>query len=147
VTSLVLGKQPSPPPSNNARATFLGYALIVLAIQLLAFLNALRLLRRWRRQPSSRPHGWLRPTLRIVPPLVVSMIWSLACLKVFPFFLGAPLALLPLFVPDLGYTLLVSLAFALVWGVLKPILVILTLRTRRATAPTASADVSRRATA
>ena len=138
VTSLMLGKQPSIPPSSDSRVTFLLYALIVLAVQILAFINSLRLLRKWRRQPSSRPRGWLRPALRIIPPLLLSAVWSVACLTVFPFFLGAPLMLLPVFVPDLGYTLLLSLALALGWGVLKPILVVMLLRTRHASPPAAA---------
>lgn len=142
VTSLLLGSEPAIRPSPDSRSTFLLYTLIVLAAQLLAFANAIRLLRRWHRQPSSRPRGWLRPALRVVPPLLLSALWSAICLMLLPFVLGAPLTIVPLFVPDLGYTLLLSLGLALVWGVLKPILVVLVLRTRRGPLPAAAADAA-----
>jgi hypothetical protein len=143
ITSLLLGKEPAPVPSSSARASFLMYAVIILAVQILAFFKALRVLRRWHMQPAARPQGWLRLALRIVPPLVLSLAWAFICWQVLPFILGAPLRILPMFTPDLGYTLHLSFALALGWGILKPILVVLLLTRRAHPRSSASPDLSR----
>jgi CubicO group peptidase (beta-lactamase class C family) len=132
VTSLVMGKQPPPVVERSSfRQTLRMYVLIVLAVQVLGLVRSGVLLRRWYHQPARRPRGWVRVALRVVPSLLLSLVWAVLGLTIMPLFLGAPLLVLPLFAPDLGYALLLSLGIALGWGLLRPILVFLVLRTRR----------------
>ena len=132
VTSLVMGKQP---PAfvgrGNARPTMLMYVLIVLAVQVLGITRSAVLLRRWHREPERHPRGRLRIALRIVPPLVLNLLWALVCLVAMRPLLGTPLRALPVHVPDLGYTLLLSVGIALRRGRLRPVVVVLVLRKGR----------------
>ena len=131
VTSLVMGQQPPPfVAPNDFRPTLLTYILIVLGLQVLGLIRSAVLLRRWRRESARRPRGRMRVALRLVPPPVLNLVWACVGLVVVPPFLGAPLLALPMFVPDLGYALLLSAGLALGWGLLRPIAVVLVLRAR-----------------
>jgi hypothetical protein len=132
VTSLLVGKEPPPfVAPNDARPAFLMYLLIALALQVGGLIWSMVLLRRWRLHPARRPQGWFRVALRVVPPLVLNLLWAGVCLVVMPPFLGAPLGALVVLVPDAGYALLLSTAIALGWGLLRPVLVFWVLRTDR----------------
>jgi CubicO group peptidase (beta-lactamase class C family) len=128
VTSLLLGKEPPVVASNSARPTVLMWVMIVLAVQILGIVWSAILLRRWHRNPSRRPRGWFRMAIRIVPSFLANLLWVLLAIFVVPFPAGAPLLALPMFVPDLGYPLLLSVGIALGWGLLRPVLVFGALR-------------------
>ena len=134
VTSLVVGNKPSPfMASNTVRPSLLLWILLVSAVQLLGLIRSFVVLRRWQREPARRPRGWLRVGVRIVPPLVLNLLWALLLLVGLPTVgvLGAPLRALPIFAPDLGYALLLSSGLALGWGLIRPVLVLWVIRTRR----------------
>jgi hypothetical protein len=134
VTSLLVGKEPPPVAQNSSSShlTLLRYVLVVDAILLIGALWSVVSLRRWRAQPERRPRGWLRVGWHVVVPLVVYLLWALVSLVVVPPFLRWPLQGLLFMVPDFGYTLVLSGAFALTWGILRTVLVILALRKRGA---------------
>ncbi|HET7480284.1 MAG TPA: serine hydrolase domain-containing protein, partial [Rubrobacteraceae bacterium] len=131
VTSLLVGKEPPVAASNSARPTLLVWVAAVLAIQILGIVRSAILLRRWYRDPARRPRGWFRVAIRVVPFFLASFLWAMVAISVLPFFAGAPLLALPMFVPDLGYPLLLSIGIALGWGLLRPVLVLRVLRSRR----------------
>jgi hypothetical protein len=120
VTSLLLGKEPPAIASNSARPTVLMWVMIVLAVQILGIVWSARLLRRWYRNPARRPRSWFRVAIRIVPSFLANLLWVLLAIFVVPFPAGAPLLALPMFVPDLGYPLLLSVGIALGWDSCGP---------------------------
>ena len=67
--------------------------------------------------------------LRVGLPLVANVGWGLALLLVFPK-LAYPLRPTMLIVPDLGYLVVASGLAALIWGVLRTVLVYVALRRR-----------------
>jgi CubicO group peptidase (beta-lactamase class C family) len=124
ITSLLIGKQPQDSGAgSDARSTLLLYTLIVLAVQLLGLIRSGLLIRRWQREPVRRPHGFLRIGLRTMPPLVLSLVWLVAAFMIVPLLVGNDLLDMLLFVPDLGYTLALSLTLALGWGLFRPVLI------------------------
>jgi CubicO group peptidase (beta-lactamase class C family) len=136
ITSLLTGKPPVAHSSaGNPRSLLLTYVLFVLAVQALGVLRSVILLRRWRREPQRRPRGMLRIGLRVIPSLVLNMLWPPLAFTAVPVFTGNDLLDMPLFAPDLGYALLMSLGLALAWGLLRPLLVFAILRSRSIPAP------------
>ena len=89
------------------------------------------MLRRWHREPARRPHGRLRVTLRIVPFLLTNPLWALLALTGLKLLSGGSLLDFPVFTPDLGYSALLSATKGIVWGLLRPVLVLRALRDRR----------------
>jgi len=133
VTSRLVGTEVSPGVSpNDLKPMLLRLVLLVSACQVGGLIWSLTLLRRWHAHPECRPRGWLQIGLHIVPPLVLNLGWGLVCLVGLPQFFVWPLWYLRLFVPDLGYALVLSGSVALAWGVLRPVLMGLALRQRRA---------------
>ena len=117
--------------SGSARPTLLMWVAAVLAIQMLGITWSAMLLRRWHRDPARRPRGWFRVAIRVVPSFLASLLWALIAIFAVPFPAGAPLLALPMFVPDLGYPLLLSIGIALIWGLLRPVLILGVLRSGR----------------
>jgi hypothetical protein len=131
VMSLLVGKQPPPVPVGDSGQTLIMGVLIVLAIQLLGIGRSVVLLRRWHREPARRPLGWLRVTLRIFPFLTTNLLWALLVLAGLSLLSGGSLLDFPVFTPDLGYSALLSAGIGIVWGLLRPVLVLRALRDRR----------------
>jgi hypothetical protein len=71
----------------------------------------------------------------VIPSLVLNMLWPPLAFTAVPVFTGNDLLDMPLFAPDLGYALLMSLGLALAWGLLRPLLVFAILRSRSIPAP------------
>ncbi len=133
VTGLLVSKElPAFVTRNDFKPTLLKVVLLVGAFQVLGIFWSATLLRRWNAQLERRPRGWLRIALHVVPPLVLNLVWALICLAGLPRFFFWPLSYLMFEIPDLGYALVLSGAVALAWGVLRPVLVVLVLRKRRA---------------
>ena len=129
VMSLLMGKQPPSTSSGfSGGQTLLMWILITLAAQLLGIVRSVFLLRRWRREPARRPRGRLRVALRIVPFFVTNMLWALLLILGLTFLSGGSLLDIPVFTPDLGYSALASAGVAIIWGVLRPVLILRTLR-------------------
>jgi CubicO group peptidase (beta-lactamase class C family)/membrane protease YdiL (CAAX protease family) len=119
VTALLIGTEPPPVMQSTARLTLLMFALLVAAVQLLEITRTTVLVRHWRRQPSRRPHGLLRIGWHIVPPLVFNAAWVWLALTGLRLLVGTSLRASLVHVPDLGYTLLLTVAIALVWSLLR----------------------------
>jgi len=131
VTSRLVGTEvPSFGPTNDLKPMLLRLGLLVGACQVGGLIWSLTLLRRWRAHPERRPQGWRRRGVHIVLPLVLNVLWALICLVGLPRFFVWPLWYLRLFVPDLGYVLVLSGAVALAWSILRSVLMVLALRKR-----------------
>ncbi len=101
----------------------------VLGLQLVGIGRSVVLIRRWRVRPDLRPQGKTGIAVHVGLPLVLSLVWALLSLAVAPTILGFPLR--GLLLMDFGQVLLLSGALALVWGIMRTMLVYLVLRGRK----------------
>jgi CubicO group peptidase (beta-lactamase class C family) len=129
VISLLMGHQPPAAESESFYQLILMVILGITVLMVIGMIRSIVVLRRWRTQPGRRPHGRRGIIWHVVVPLVLHL--GLALL----FLVGLPQLLfqssLPpffLWLPDFGYTLLVSGVFALGWGILRTVLAVLVLR-------------------
>jgi CubicO group peptidase (beta-lactamase class C family) len=96
-------------------------ALAIVLIQIVAIGRSIFVLRRWSIDPSRRPRTPLRKIIRLGVPVVISLLWAYICVEVLPNVLSLPFEALRL--TDYGVLILLSLAIAVLWGVIiKPIL-------------------------
>ena len=130
VVSLLLGHQPPPEPFEQAKVLLLVVEAVG-ALQVLGIVRSVVLVRRWRRQPERRPRGVLKIGLRVVVPMVANLLWAVICLIFLPWLSQTPLS--TMVVTDIGLVQVLSGVVALVWGVvLRPVVVLLALRTKGA---------------
>jgi hypothetical protein len=133
VINLVMGRQPPAAESQSFYQLILMMLLGITALMVIGMIRSIVVLRRWRTQPGRRPHGRRGIIWHVVVPLVLHLALALL------FLVGLPQLLfqssLPpffLWLPDFGYTLLVSGVIALGWGIIRTVLVFRALRTRAA---------------
>jgi CubicO group peptidase (beta-lactamase class C family) len=122
VTSLLEGREPSPPPSSIV--SFLIYAVLfaVIVLQLRGMTRSVVALRRG---------GRVGPWWRIALSLAVSLAWALLVLVLLPKQFGVSLRVLAQGFPDLAYILIISGVVALVWGLVRATWAYSTLRKAR----------------
>jgi CubicO group peptidase (beta-lactamase class C family) len=138
VVSLLLGYQPPPEPFEQAKVLLL-VVLAVVALQMLGIVRSVVLVRRWRVEQARRPRGVVRIGLRVVVPMVANLLWAAICLVLLPWVTQTPLS--TMVVTDIGLVQVLSGAVALVWGVvLRPVLVLLALRTKGAPGDTGALE-------
>ena len=130
VTELLVSEELPSFPQNNLYMTILKVLVAVDATLLIGIIWSVVALRRWHGQPERRPRGWFGVGWRLVVPSAPYILWALVCLVGLPLYFVWPLEGLLLEVPDFGYTLVLSGAVALTWGVLRTVLMILALRNR-----------------
>ena len=128
VTDRLVSEELPSLPQSNSYLTILKVLVGVDAILLIGMLWSMVSLRRWYAHPERRPRGWLIVGWRVVVPSVPYLLWALICLVGLPLYFRWPLGGLLLEVPDFGYTLVLSGAVALTWGVLRTVLMIFVLR-------------------
>ena len=129
VISLLMGSQPLAAESDNFLQLNLMVVLGITALIAIGMIRSIVVLRRWRTQPERRPQDRRGIVWHVVLPLVLHLALALLLLFGLPQLLfHFPLSLVLLFVPDFGYTLLVSGVVALGWGVLRTALAGLLLR-------------------
>jgi CubicO group peptidase (beta-lactamase class C family) len=114
VTSLLEGREPSPPPSNFV--SFLVYALLfgLLVIQARGITRSVAALRNGRLGA-----GRVGPRWRIGVALALNLGWAALVLVLVPKQLGLPLLIAAQGFPDLAYILLVSAVVAFGWGIVR----------------------------
>jgi CubicO group peptidase (beta-lactamase class C family) len=135
VTSMLLGQPlPEQPNLSTAMGIYIG-TLVITLLQVLSFVWALFRLRRWLRQPETRPQGGWRILLHIVLPIVLNVLAGFVFAVGLPAMFGAPLVGVILYAPEWGYTMLLSGLMGIgwvVWGIATAIM----LRGLSATRPT-----------
>jgi hypothetical protein len=129
VTALVIGGQPPAPPASTALLVLYGILLAIVVVQVTGMLRSVRGLRRWRSQPEVRPQSKASLAWRLLPPLVLNVLWAIVVLVGLPKVFGTSLSVLVTGVPDIGSTLVASGLIALVWGLLRTALAFFVLRT------------------
>jgi len=117
VSSLLVGQQVPPPPSNTGMVLVYGLVLGVIVFQTAGIIRSALILRR-----GHVPRGPFGPRGQIALALALNLTWALLILIVLPkLFVGVPLLVFVTAIPDLGYILLVSGVVALVWGIVRTV--------------------------
>ncbi len=123
VASLLAGDQPAP-----LRFGFIPWAmrslLLIPFLQIIGVAVTLRLVRRWRQDPMSRPNGRRKWELHVLIPLLPNLLVALTLIPL----LGAMRGFWKLFMPDFTWIAMISGGFAALWAFLRTELVIRTLR-------------------
>jgi CubicO group peptidase (beta-lactamase class C family) len=133
VVARLLGVEPPPSPGPFQNPIMISFLVILAAgvLQISGIVRSVVLARRWRAKGARRPHGVVGVGLRVGLPLVLNLLWAVILLVVLPPVFSLPLQ--TLMFQDLGLTMLLSGGLALIWGVvLRPVLVLLALRTKGA---------------
>jgi hypothetical protein len=106
------------------------FAILFLAVivQATGMARLVMLLRRWRDQPDVRPQGAAVLVTRLGLPLLCNLGWGLFALVGLSRLLGTPLSLIIYFAPDFGYILVVSGVVALVWSLVRTVVMLGLLR-------------------
>jgi CubicO group peptidase (beta-lactamase class C family) len=128
VANMVKGQEPDSTPSSPALLVVFGLVFGILALQLLGIVRSVRILRRWRTEPSRRPHGVAGIGLALGPPALVSLLWAFIVVIAMPQKVGAPLLAILMGLPDLGYMLIGSVIIGLAWATARAVWAGLTLR-------------------
>ena len=138
VISLLMGRQPPAVESDHFLQLILLVLVGVTALVAIGMIRSIVVLRRWRTQPGRRPRNRRGIVWHVVLPLMLHLALGLLFLFGLPQVLfHSSLSAILLFVPDFGYTLLVSGLVALGWGIIRTVLAFQSLRTRAAQTPAA----------
>jgi hypothetical protein len=129
---LMVGAWPTTFPVTRTSTLLYTALLIAVAVQAAGMARTMILLRRWRNQPKLHPQGRTATALHVRLPLLLNLGWGLFALVVVPVFFGASLSFLLYLVPDFSATLLASGAVALIWAVVRTLLMLALLRDRPA---------------
>jgi hypothetical protein len=119
--------------TSESRKSILMFLWLGITLQLFEMLRTNILMRRWHKEPTTRPVGLLSRGWHLVPAPALNLAWAallLALLIITPFIVGGDLPTLLIHVPDLGYSFLLTLIVALAWPLLRTVFVLGTLRTR-----------------
>ncbi len=137
VTSLLEGRDPSPPPSSLA--SFLVYALLfgLLGVQARGIFRSIVALRSGHLAAGRLGAGW-----RIGFSLALNLAWAAFVLVLVPKQLGLSLLILRQGFPDLALILLVSAVVALGWGIVRTAWAYTVLRKLRRREGTAHVDLA-----
>jgi CubicO group peptidase (beta-lactamase class C family) len=138
VTSLLLEEEPVPVETGGLKLMVYYAVLVLAAIQLFGVVWSIRQIRRWHARAEDRPRGWRGIVWQVVVPLVLNLAHSFVFLIGLPAMFGATLGYLCLYVPDFGYTLIVSGSLALAWAIVRTLLVWGLLRERPASSAVAA---------
>lgn len=125
--ALLAGERPASIPVVRLILWTLRALPLVPVLQVAGVAATLARLRRWNREPERRPRGagaWRR---HLLLPLVVNLQLGLGLLQPM---LGKRRRYLQLYMPDFALLAAVSGAFALLWGLLRPVLVLRVLAAR-----------------
>lgn len=129
VITLLAGRQPPAAESDNFLQIIFMVVLGITALMVVGIIRSIVVLRRWRVQPARRPQGRWGIVWHVVLPPVLHLALGLLFLVGLPQgFFEVPLSFILLFVPDFGYTLLVSGLVALGWGILRTVWATVALR-------------------
>jgi hypothetical protein len=119
VYSLLLDREPPPIESSPPMLVIYGGVVVIVAIQIGGMLRTVVTLRRWRAKPLVRP----RVLRDVVVPAIGNLVWAGVALVGLPTLLGGSLWMLQLQIPDVASVLTISGGVALVWAVLRSLLV------------------------
>jgi CubicO group peptidase (beta-lactamase class C family) len=119
VAELLLGQPPTVFAADPKPTLFYAILFLAMIVQAAGMARTVILLRRWPDQPDVRPQSRSALVRRLGLPLLCNLGWSLSALLGVPTLFGMPLSHIMYAAPDFGYTLMVSGAIALGWGIAR----------------------------
>jgi CubicO group peptidase (beta-lactamase class C family) len=123
VAARLAGEKPSSSPFLSMAPWVLPAQLLIPALQIVDVAATLRLLRRWRREPESRPKGRRLWERHVVLPLLANLSVALTLIPT----LGKRRGYLKMFMPDFFPLATICGSFAPVWSFLRTGLILRTL--------------------
>lgn len=124
LAALLAGNQPAPIQFVGLIPWMLRAQLLIPLFQIVGVAATLRLLRRWRQNPNSRPSGGRKWGRHILLPLIPNLLVALTLLPI----LGDTRGYLRLYMPDYSWIAIICGGFAGIWAFLRTGLVLKTLR-------------------
>jgi CubicO group peptidase (beta-lactamase class C family) len=133
---LLVGQPPTSFPAGRIPTLLYTAIMVAVVVQAIGMARTVLLLRRWRDRLAQCPLGRGAVMLRLWLPLFLNLGWSLLTLVGVPALFGGPFSYGLYVAPDLFSMLLVSGTVALVWGVVRSLLLWGLPRARQAFATT-----------
>jgi hypothetical protein len=124
VANLLVGRQPAPAEADRFLQIVFAIILAGLLLQVIGIIWSAGRLRRWQREPERRPRGWRSILWHVGGPFVLYLALGLMWLVGIPAFFDRSLAIIILYIPDMGYTLLAGGVLAIGWAFLRTGLVL-----------------------
>ena len=121
VVNLLQGVKPEPTQANQVVTMLYAVITLIAIIPLVNLIKSISTLRRWRADPSQRPHG-ARLAWSIGIPSGMNLFVLFLFLILQPQMFGISLRSTLLLSPDIGSIMIVSIAVALCWFILCPFL-------------------------
>ncbi len=118
VTALLMGKQPDVTQSDLGNQMIYFGIMGLFAIQIVGMVWSAFVLRRWQLNSVRLPRYWAGRIWQIGVPLFLNLIVGLLFLVGLPVILDRTLAVIALYIPDLGYTMIIGGIIALGWAVI-----------------------------
>jgi CubicO group peptidase (beta-lactamase class C family) len=122
VAEMLLGQQPTVLPADPKPTVLYAVLLLAVGVQTAGMARTALRLFRWKRRPEQQPQVWHALALWLWLPLALNLGWGLFALLGVPALFGVSLSLLGYLAPDFGLLLLESGATALLWGVVRTVL-------------------------
>ena len=127
LVALLAGEQPEPIAFVGLIPWMLRAQLLIPLFQIIGAAATLRLLRRWRQNPDSRPNGGRKWGLHILLPLIPNLLVALTLIPM----LGQTRGYLRLYMPDYSWIAILCGGFAGIWSFLRTGLVLRALKSPR----------------
>ncbi len=118
VTALLMGKQPEVTQTDVGNKIIFAGIMGLFAIEIVGMLWSAFVLRRWQLNPARLPRYWAGRIWQIGVPFLLNLIVGLLFLVGLPVIFERTLAVIVLYIPDLGYTLIIGGIIALGWAVI-----------------------------
>jgi CubicO group peptidase (beta-lactamase class C family) len=123
VLGLARNKEPYVLKDDPLPTVIMYSVLVLIVVQSLWALRTIRLVRRWTRHPDSRPQRW-----KVVTGVILSLVLNVSLALIFfvlmPAFFEIPFVAGFLFAPDVAWVNAVCGGFAVVWAVVRNVLVL-----------------------
>jgi hypothetical protein len=116
VAALLVGQSPVADESTNFLQIIFIIILLVFSIQVIGMIVSILVLKRWQKYPSHLHQGWFGKFWRISVPALLNLVVGLLFLVGIPTIFERTLPTILLYLPDLGYTLIVGGIIALIWS-------------------------------
>jgi hypothetical protein len=124
VAALLAGEPYSPTPFFSLVPWILRGQLLIPAFLIADIAATLGLLRRWRKQPQQRPQGRRKWAPYVLLPLIANLAIALTLKPM----LGEKRGYLRRFMPDFSWLALVCGSVAVIWSLLRSVLMLRALR-------------------
>ncbi len=136
VANVLVGRAAVPASEDRVFQVVTIFAFLIIFVQVFEIVRTTLTLRRWRSHPQQRPSGSLSLAWHLAVPLAVSLGWGAVALIGAPLLFGLSLADTVFILGDFAYLIAGSAAIAVIWGILRTLLVWRALHTPGVAVPT-----------